>query len=61
MNIYIVIEQSYGVPSNLLACFDAEYKAQEFIDAYPKLDDCGYSVKPMEISREVSKEIAKLF
>ncbi len=57
MIVYIVIEQEFGMPSNLLACFDHINKANAFIDAYPQDDFCGYSVKPMEISREVSKAL----
>tara|TARA_R110000868_G_scaffold14414_2_gene67046 strand:- start:43539 stop:43739 length:201 start_codon:yes stop_codon:yes gene_type:complete len=60
MTVYIVIEQEYGLPSNLLVCFNDESKSQGFIDGYPKSDVCGYSIKSMKISREVSKELTKL-
>jgi len=60
MKIYIVIEQEHGYPSNLLVCFDHYDKALDFINAYSKSPDRGYSIKPIEIEREVSKALLTL-
>lgn len=57
MIVYLVLEQEYECPTNILECYDSEVKAKAHI-ALLLLDKdldpyTGYSVKSMEIKREV--------
>ena len=57
MKIHLVLEQEYGKPTIILECYDEDWKAKEHIKQLienPNVDPyTGYSVKSLEIKREV--------